>query len=76
MNRFKPRRRAVLAFIHGRAIPPTLLEIAGHVGCDGAAVAFHVGWLERLGYLARRPRFPRGLSVTDAGRAALEASSS
>lgn len=75
MNRFKAPRRAVLALIATRTPAPTLLEIATEALDSAAphAAGYHVNALERLGYVTKTGE-ARGLSITDAGRRALESS--
>jgi len=63
------RQRQVLDFIRehldGQGYPPTLREIAAHLGISGTlGVSKHLAALERKGYLQRHAGSSRGLSLT------------
>lgn len=73
-----PRQRAILVAIrdyreeHDQA--PSMREIGRLAGIlPTSVVEFHLNSLAARGLLRRRPRIARGLSLTDAGLAALEA---
>lgn len=73
-----PRQRVVLAFIRSsvaeRGYPPSVREIAAHLGAKSENAANdHLRALERKGYITRAPVVARGIRVTDAGVAALDA---
>jgi repressor LexA len=62
------RQRRVLDFIilqvEGRGYPPTLREIAGHLGINGTlGAAKHLGALERKGFIRRHAGSSRGIAV-------------
>ena len=66
MEKLTPRQQQVLDFItdylDGHGFPPTMREIAEHIGVVGNATAiFHLEALERKGYLKREPGSSRGI---------------
>ncbi len=73
-----PMRRKILEFIvtcqRERNFPPTIREIAAHVGLNApATVANHIEVLKKAGYIEKNPKQPRTLTVrldTDAPKAA------
>lgn len=72
MEQLTERQQQVLDFINGfidqHGCPPTLREIADHIGTKGTATAIlHLEALERKGYLSRREGSSRSISVTGRG---------
>jgi repressor LexA len=73
MEELTPRQRQVLDFVTGcldhRGYPPTLREIAAHLGIRGTlGAAKHLDALERKGLIRKSPGSSRGLALT--GRSA------
>ncbi len=71
MEELTKRQRQVLAFIAGhldeRGYPPTLREIAAHLGTSGnAGVMSHLEALERKGYIRRHEGSSRGITLVPA----------
>ena len=63
-----PMRRKILEFIvacqRERNFPPTIREIAAHVGLNApATVANHIDVLKKAGYIEKNPKQPRTLTV-------------
>ena len=63
-----PMRRKILEFITScqreRNFPPTIREIAAHVGLNApATVANHIEVLKKAGYIEKNPKQPRTLTV-------------
>ena len=63
-----PMRRKILEYIvtcqRERNFPPTIREIASHVGLNApATVANHIEVLKRAGYIESNPKQPRTLTV-------------
>ena len=63
-----PMRRKILEFIiscqRERNFPPTIREIAAHVGLNApATVANHIEVLKKAGYIEKNPKQPRTLTV-------------
>ena len=63
-----PMRRKILEFIvscqRERNFPPTIREIAAHVGLNApATVANHIDVLKKAGYIESNPKQPRTLTV-------------
>ena len=63
-----PMRRKILDYIvtcqRERNFPPTIREIAAHVGLNApATVANHIEVLKRAGYIESNPKQPRTLTV-------------
>lgn len=63
-----PMRRKILEFIvtcqRERNFPPTIREIAAHVGLNApATVANHIEVLKKAGYIENNPKQPRTLTV-------------
>ncbi|HEV2427020.1 MAG TPA: transcriptional repressor LexA [Acidimicrobiales bacterium] len=63
-----PMRRQILEFImecqRERSFPPTIREIADHVGLSSpATVANHINVLRAAGYIEKNPQQPRTLTV-------------
>ena len=63
-----PMRRKILEFIitcqRERNFPPTIREIAAHVGLNApATVANHIEVLKNAGYIEKNPKQPRTLTV-------------
>jgi repressor LexA len=63
-----PMRRQILEFIREcqteRSFPPTIREIADHVGLSSpATVANHINVLRDAGYIEKNPQQPRTLTV-------------
>ena len=63
-----PMRRKILEYIvtcqRERNFPPTIREIAAHVGLNApATVANHIEVLKRAGYIEKNPKQPRTLTV-------------
>lgn len=63
-----PMRRRILEFIvscqRERNFPPTIREIAAHVGLNApATVANHIDVLKKAGYIENNPKQPRTLTV-------------
>ena len=63
-----PMRRKILEFIvacqRERSFPPTIREIAAHVGLNApATVANHIEVLKKAGYIEKNPKQPRTLTV-------------
>ncbi len=63
-----PMRRKILEYIvtcqRERNFPPTIREIAAHVGLNApATVANHIEVLKRAGYIESNPKQPRTLTV-------------
>jgi SOS-response transcriptional repressor LexA len=49
--------------------PPSWRDIANHIGASGPTAAHdHVQELVRKGLLTKRPRIPRSLALTEAGK--------
>jgi repressor LexA len=72
-----PRQRQVLDFVAGcierRGYPPTLREIAAHLGVAGTlGVSKHLAALERKGLLRRSAGSSRGLAVAGRSGAAVQ----
>jgi len=72
MEELTPRQRQVLDFVTAclerRGYPPTLREIAAHLGIRGTlGAAKHLEALERKGLLRKSPGSSRGLSLTGRG---------
>ena len=69
MNNLTQRQKQVLdfiiQFIETNGAPPTLREIAGHIGTNGTVTALrHVEAIAKKGYLKRREGFSRGIVLT------------
>ena len=63
-----PMRRKILEYIvtcqRERNFPPTIREIAAHVGLNApATVANHIEVLKKAGYIEKNPKQPRTLTV-------------
>ncbi len=63
-----PMRRKILEYIvacqRERNFPPTIREIAAHVGLNApATVANHIDVLKKAGYIEKNPKQPRTLTV-------------
>jgi len=76
MEELTPRQRQVLDFVTAclerRGYPPTLREIAAHLGIRGTlGAAKHLDALERKGLLRKSPGSSRGLSLTGRGTPAV-----
>ena len=73
-----PMRRKILEYIvacqRERNFPPTIREIAAHVGLNApATVANHIEVLKKAGYIEKNPKQPRTLTVRlDAGESTSE----
>ncbi|GAM09389.1 LexA repressor 1 [Geobacter sp. OR-1] len=66
MEKLTPRQQQVLDFIASRiddkGLPPTLREIAGHIGTSGNITVLHyLKTLEKKGYLRRESGSSRGI---------------
>jgi repressor LexA len=76
METLTPRQRQVLDFVTGcldrHGYPPTLREIATHLGIRGTlGAAKHLDALERKGLIRRSPGSSRGLALTGRGAPAV-----
>jgi excisionase family DNA binding protein len=74
-RRLTPRQAVVLGLIRGTIAAtgesPSFRELAAALGCASLnAIADHLAALERKGLIERAPTEPRGIRLTDAGRAA------
>lgn len=57
--------RCIRESIAERGESPTVQEIGKEVGMRStASVHWHLGRMETLGYIARKPRTPRGIRLT------------
>jgi len=55
-------------FIHERGYPPTVRDLARELGISSTSVVdYHLRRLEQAGWIARDPRFSRGIRLTAAG---------
>jgi repressor LexA len=76
MEELTPRQRQVLDFVTGcldrHGYPPTLREIAAHLGIRGTlGAAKHLDALERKGLIRKSPGSSRGLALTGRGAPAV-----
>lgn len=76
MEDLTPRQRQVLDFVAAcldrRGYPPTLREIAAHLGIRGTlGAAKHLDALERKGLIRKSPGSSRGLALTGRGAPAV-----
>jgi len=67
MKPLTDRQRLVLTFVEDfcrrQGYPPTVREVAAHLGVQPRAAADHLAALKRKGYLHREPGRSRGLSL-------------
>ncbi|MEJ2224400.1 MAG: transcriptional repressor LexA [Syntrophobacterales bacterium] len=67
MKPLTEKQRVVLAFVEDfcrrQGYPPTVREVAAHLGVQPRAAADHLTALKRKGYLHREPGLSRGLSL-------------
>ncbi|MFA1646289.1 MAG: LexA family transcriptional regulator [Enterobacteriaceae bacterium] len=68
MNHLTPREsevlNAIVLYKDGTGFPPTILELAGLIGCASPnAAAEHVKALKKKGYISIAPGAARGITV-------------